>query len=305
MRHPYVWLVCRRAARAQRRPDLRPPAVRREEWTREVRPTSTGALAVRDHVVAVDGGAIRVRTYRPSSAEPLPAHLLLHGGGFWTGSVANTDALARLYAVRATCVVASVEYRLAPEHPWPTAIEDAYTALRWVVAEADDLGVDAARLSVGGVSAGGCIAAVVAMLCRDRGGPALRFQLLEVPVTDLTLSCASIERFATGYRTTRDELAECYDFYLPDAGRRREAYASPLFAPDLGGLPPAFVLLCEYDLLRDEGEQYAERLREAGVPVDVVVVPGHVHGSTYTTTIASARASHEVTATALRAALHD
>ena len=279
--------------------------MRRAAYTREIGPTSSGALAVRDHVVAVDGGAIRVRTYRPSSTGPLPAHLLLHGGGFWTGSVASTEALARLYAIRARCVVVSVDYRLAPEHPWPTAIEDAYSALRWVVAESADLGVDATRLAVGGISAGGCLAAVLAMVCRDRGGPALRFQLLEVPVTDLTLSGESIARFATGYRTTRAELAECYDFYLPDASRRTEAYASPLFAEDLGGLPPALVLVCEYDLLRSEGEQFAERLRRAGVDVELVMVAGHVHGSTYVTNLASARVSHERTADALRAALHN
>lgn len=304
MRHPYVWLLCLREDRRKRQIDSRPVAVRRADGVVLSHPTSNDSLAVRDHLVAVEGGAIRVRTYRPRSAEALPAHLLLHGGGFWTGAIENVDSLARLYAVRANCVVVSVDYRLAPEHPWPTGIEDAYVALRWVVAEADELGVDAARLSVGGISAGGCIAAVLAMIARDRGGPSLRFMLLEVPVTDLTMSATSLQTYAEGYRTTAAELAECYDFYLPDVERRREAYASPLLAEDLSGLPSAFVLTCEYDLLRDEGAAFAERLREAGSPIQHVQIRGHVHGSTYTTTIASARASHELTADALRAALH-
>ena len=304
MRHPYVWLLCLRQARLQRVIDNRPPAIRRMDGVREIRPTSNGSLAVRDHVVAVEGGAIRVRTYRPRSSVPLPAHLLLHGGGFWTGSVDNVDDLARLYAVRANCVVVSVDYRLAPEHPWPTGLEDAYVALRWTVAEADDLGIDASRLSVGGVSAGGCMAAVVALMARDRGGPPLRFMLLEVPVTDLTASMPSISRFAAGYRTTKVELEECYEFYVPDPAQRREAYASPLFADDLSGLPAAVVLTCEYDLLRDEGIAFADRLRAAGSNVTHVDIRGHVHGSTYTTNLASSRSSHYVTADALREALH-
>jgi len=304
VRHPYVWLLCLRQARLQRRPDNRPVAIRRQDGAREIGPTSSDSLAVRDHVVAVDGGAIRVRTYRPRSSSALPAHLLMHGGGFWTGSVANVDALARLYAVRANCVVVSVDYRLAPEHPWPTAVEDGYVALRWTVAQAEELGVDAARLSVGGVSAGACIAAVVAMISRDRSGPSIRFMLLEVPVTDLTASLPSVKRFATGYRTTKAELEECYAFYVPDAAQRQEAYASPLLAEDLSGLPPAFVLTCQYDLLRDEGIAFAERLRAAGSPTRHVEIRGHVHGSTYTTNLESARASHELTAAALRDALH-
>ena len=230
MRHPYVWLLCIREARQRRVPDTRPVALRRQDGRRELTPTSNGSLAVRDHVVAVEGGSIRVRTYRPRSTEPLPAHLLLHGGGFWTGSVDNVDALARLYAVRADCVVVSVDYRLAPEHPWPTASEDAYVALRWMVGEAVELGIDPTRISVGGVSAGGCLAAVVAMMVRDRGGPALLFMLLEVPVTDLTASQPSMTQFATGYRTTKADLEESYDFYLPEVERRTDPYASPLAA---------------------------------------------------------------------------
>jgi acetyl esterase len=172
------------------------------------------------------------------------------------------------------------------------------------VGQADVLQVDAKRVAVGGVSVGAGMAVVVAMMARDRGGPRLIFQLLEIPVTDLTGSQASMATFASGYLCTRAELLEGYAFYVPDPAQRSDPYASPLLAPDLSGLPPAMVLTCEYDPLRDEGEAMAARLREAGSSTRLVRAKGHVHSSTYTQRLRSARRYQYMTADALRAALH-
>jgi acetyl esterase len=202
--------------------------------------------------------------------------------------------------LKAGCVVVSVEYRLAPESPYPGPVEDSYAALTWTADNADRLGIDPARIGVGGVSAGGGLAAATALMARDRGGPQLKFQLLEIPVTDTTLSQPSVEEFATGYGLTRAELSEGYGFYLPDDTQAHEPYASPLLADDLSGLPSAFVLTCECDPLRDEGEAYAARLRAAGVDATLYRAAGHIHGSTYMTRfLPSARAALAATTAAL------
>ena len=231
-----------------------------------------------DHLVDVDGGRITVRTYRPGLPGPLPVHVHIHGGGFWLGTIDHFDSSCRATAVGAGCMVASVDYRLAPEHRYPTAPEDCYAALQWVVANAGSLGVDPARVSVGGGSAGGNLAAVVALMARDRGGPLIVFQLLEIPVTDFTLSQPSMTE-NSGYVLTREGIEQCRSFYLSDESQATEPYASPLLAPDLSGLPPALVMTAEFDPLRDEGEAYAQRLEEAGVPVTVRRWDGQFHGS--------------------------
>jgi acetyl esterase len=262
-------------------------------------------MRTEDHRVPVDGGEISVRSYRPASqvgpsAGRLPVHLFMHGGSFWLGSVAEYEPLCRWYAATVGCVVVSVEYRLAPEFRYPTALEDCYAALCWVADHADALEIDVDRLSVGGVSAGGNLAAAVSLLARDRSGPRIVLQVLEIPATDLTMSQPSVEEFAEGYFLTKASLQESYGFYLPDPAMAVEAYASPLLAADLSGLPPAYVLTCECDPLRDEGEAYARRLSEAGSSVDGHRVPGHVHGSLYATRfLPSARRAVESTGAAL------
>ena len=158
-------------------------------------------------------------------------------------------------------------------------MQDCYAALCWVADHADELGGDRSRLSVGGASAGGNLAAVLALMARDRGGPDLALQVLDIPVTDLTMSQRSIEENAEGYILTRKALEQGSAFYVPDPTDRRNPYASPLFADDLSGLPPALVLTMEYDPLRDEGEAYAARLRDAGVPVTHRRFDGQFHGS--------------------------
>jgi acetyl esterase len=232
-----------------------------------------------DHRVAVDGGEITVRVYTPHGDGPFPGHLYLHGGGFWLGEPGHFDPNCTAIAAGAGCVVASVDYRLAPEHPFPVPPEDCYAALLWLVAQAGELGVDATRISVGGGSAGGNLSAVVALMARDRNGPALAFQVLEIPVTDLTGSHPSIEENGEGYLLTKAGMQQCVDYYLADPGDAKHPYASPLFADDLAGLPPALVMTAEFDPLRDEGEAYGARLRDAGVPTTMRRWEGQIHGS--------------------------
>ncbi len=235
--------------------------------------------SVVDHTVAVDGGEITVRVYTPAGDAPLPAHLYIHGGGFWIGTLDHFDVNCRATAVGAGCVVASVDYRLAPEFHFPTAPEDCYAALRWLVDHAGELGVDPSRISVGGGSAGGNLAAVVALMARDRGGPPLVFEVLEIPVTDLTMSQPSVAENAEGYVLTREAMDQYVGYYLGESGDPKDPYASPLLAGDLSGLPPALVMTMEFDPLRDEGEAYGRRLQEAGVPTTVRRWDGQIHGS--------------------------
>ena len=231
------------------------------------------------HHVPVADGAIRVRTYRPVMGGELGCYVYIHGGGWWLGNIDLYDGSCRAMADHLGCVVASVGYRLAPEHPFPTAAEDCYAALLWVAMNADALGLDGSRIAVGGGSAGGNLAAVVALMARDRGGPRLRAQVLDIPATDLTMASPSILENGTGYLLTKAGMEECRAFYAPDPGDWRNPYASPLHADDHSQLPPACVTTCEYDPLRDEGEQYAMKLVAAGVPVTMQRALGHIHGS--------------------------
>jgi acetyl esterase len=241
----------------------------------------TGPTMVEEftHKVPVADGVIRVRTYRPVQGGELACYVYIHGGGWWLGNIDIYDGSCRAMADHLGCVVASVGYRLAPEHTFPTAAEDCYAALLWVSMNADVLGVDAARIAVGGGSAGGNLAAVVALMARDRGGPSLRAQVLDIPATDLMMATPSIEENGNGYLLTKSGMEECRAFYAPDPGDWTNPYASPMRAADHADLPPACVTTCEYDPLRDEGEQYAMKLVAAGVPVTMQRALGHIHGS--------------------------
>ena len=234
--------------------------------------------SVVDHTVAVDGGEITVRVYTPAGGRALPAHLYIHGGGFWIGTLDHFDVNCRATAVGAGCVVASVDYRLAPEFHFPTAPEDCYAALRWLVDHAGELGVDPSRISVGGGSAGGNLAAVVALMAHDRGGPPLVFEVLEIPVTDLTIEPAVGRGEREGYMLTGGNGP--VRRLLPRRVRRSEgsvrvaaARRRPLRASS------ALVMTMEFDPLRDEGEAYGRRLQEAGVPTTVRRWDGQIHGS--------------------------
>lgn len=242
-----------------------------------------------DKTVPVDGGKITVRIYTPFGSMPHPAHVYFHGGGFWIGTLDHFDNTCKEICAGAECVVVSVDYRLAPEHTFPTAPEDCYAALLWTVEHASELGIDPRRVSIGGASAGGNLTAVVALMARDRSGPPLVFQTVEIPVTDLTMSHPSIVE-NDGYLLTIAMMEQMRGDYVPDEADRKHPYASPLFADDLSGLPPALVMTAEFDPLRDEGEAYAQRLVDAGVPTRMKRWDGHIHGaSSFTKILPSAR----------------
>ncbi|MDX3108660.1 alpha/beta hydrolase [Nonomuraea angiospora] len=236
----------------------------------------------------IPGPDITVRIYRPA-ASTRGAMVLYHGGGWWMGSPDDSDRRARAIAGRAGVVVVNVDYRLAPEFPFPTPAEDAYAALAWTVAQAGRLGFDPARVAVGGESAGGNLAAAVCLLARERGGPVPVLQVLEIPALDLTLGSPSVKTYGQGYVLPEEELRWCVRTYLGDHDPA-DPVASPLHAADLTGLPPAVILTAECDPLADDGRLYADRLAAAGVPVTFREFAGHVHGShTLTRLLPSAR----------------
>jgi acetyl esterase len=221
---------------------------------------------------------IPVRVYRPSLATELPALMFFHGGGFVICNLDTHDRACRSLANASGCVVLSVDYRLAPEHKFPAAAEDAYSATRYVAEHAGEFGIDPNRIAVGGDSAGGTLAAVVAMMARDRGGPALKFQLLIYPVTDFTEHATQSEReYGKGHFLDEELMDWFADQYFATEADRQLPYGSPLKASDLRHLPPAMVITAECDPLRDQGEAYAEKLRNAGVPVLLKRYEGMIH----------------------------
>ena len=222
-------------------------------------------------------GDIPVRIYRPQAGGVHPVVVFLHGGGFTIGSIASHDPLCQQIAAGVPAVVVSVDYRLAPEHKFPAAVEDCWAAVQWVADHAAELGGDPARVAAAGDSAGGNLAAVCAIRARDAGGPALAFQLLIYPTTDATGSFPSIQENGKGYFLTEETMRWFQDNYLSPDDDRRHPDASPYFVEDLNGLAPAFVVTAEYDPLRDEGEAYAQRLVEAGVPTKVKRYDGMIH----------------------------
>lgn len=233
---------------------------------------------VEDRTIPGPAGEIPVRIYAPEADALLPALVYFHGGGFVIGNIESHDNVCRRLANDGQCAVISVDYRLAPEHHFPAAADDAYAATAWVAGHAAEIGVDGARVAVGGDSAGGNLAAVAALMARDRGGPTIVFQLLVYPVTDFDFGTDSYRNHADGYFLTADSMRWFWGHYLARLEDGRGPYASPLEADDLSGLPPALVITAEYDCLIDEGEAYASRLRGAGVPVTYSVYDGMVHG---------------------------
>jgi acetyl esterase len=225
-------------------------------------------------------GQIPLRVYRPAgdTSMPLPVYVYFHGGGWVIGDLETHDVICRqLTAASGACVV-SVDYRLAPEHKFPAAADDAWAATKWIVAHAAELGIDATRLAVGGDSAGGNLAAVVALMAREAGGPAIALQVLLYPVTDLGAESTSYGAFADGYMLTRESMRWFRAHYLGAPGDGQDWRASPIRAKSLAGLPPALIVTAGFDPLRDEGEAYAARLRDAGVMVDYVCFGGMIHG---------------------------
>ena len=214
-----------------------------------------------------DGGELRVRIYWPHGTGPFGACLYFHGGGWVLNDIDTHDDVARRLTEASGCVFVSVDYRLSPEHKYPAAIEDGYAALQWVHEHATELNVDSARVAVCGDSAGGNIAAVLCLMSRDRGGPPIAFQALIYPITDCDFDRPSYRDNADGYFLTAKQMKWFWNHYVSSPEQMLEPYASPLRAASLRGLPSALIQTAEFDPLRDEGEAYADALRDAGVPV--------------------------------------
>jgi len=253
--------------------------------------------------------AVRVRHYRPADYDgPLPALVYIHGGGFVVGSLDLYDADCRRIAAEVGAVVFSVDYRLAPEHPFPAGLEDCYATLVWVTGNAVELGVDAERIAVGGESAGGGLSAGVALLARDRGGPRICFQFLGIPELDDRMETASMRTLGVDAPITTIANGEIsWNSYLGAAVRGAalvSPYAAPARSADLTGLPPALVTAYELDALRDEGIAYAQRLLSAGVPTELHVYPGAFHQCTWLSDTAISRRILGDLVDALRRRLH-
>ncbi|MGI8886842.1 MAG: alpha/beta hydrolase [Gaiellaceae bacterium] len=233
---------------------------------------------VLERVAPGPDGEIPVRLYLPDDMRPAPVLVFFFGGGWVLGSLAAVDPVCRRLANATPCAVVSVAYRRAPESPFPAALEDCYAATSWIAEHGAELGLDRDRLAVGGASAGGNLAAAVALLARERGGPALAFQLLVYPPLDHRADTPSLQEPLDPLFFGREDLAWCWSHYLAEPADGDNPLASPLRAQDLCGLPSALVITAELDPLRDQGERYAARLSGAGVPSELVRFDAAVHG---------------------------
>lgn len=240
-------------------------------------PAMDGIWRIENIEIPRVGGIVRARVYSPDASDVLPAVVLFHGGGWVIGDLLMAEAQSRQLATRASCRVVSVDYRLAPEHPYPAAADDAYTALEFVATEAADFGIDAKRLAVYGQSAGGNLAAVVSLMTRDRRGPEILLQVPVYPVIDSDFTRPSYQEWGDGPGLTREQMQWFWDHYIGN-GDRHDPYVSPLHASTLAGVAPALVVTAEADPLCSEGRAYADRLRADGVPVTYSEYPGMHHG---------------------------
>jgi acetyl esterase len=233
---------------------------------------------VEERMAPGPAGSIRLRLYWPKGAAPLPAIVYYHGGGHVIGNLDTHDLIARNLCAGAGALVASVDYRMGPEHKFPAAVEDSFAALKWVQANAEELGADPGRIGVHGDSAGANLAAVVALMARDAGSPSLRLQSLVYPVADYGLVGDSYDKYAEGYGLlTKQAMVWFRDHYLRSPKDANDWRASPIKAPSFAGVAPAIVVTAECDVLHDDGEHYAEALRCAGVPVEYKEYPGMIH----------------------------
>jgi acetyl esterase len=272
--HPKARAIVDQIAALPQLPTLTPVEARGRPVPLEAAPEAVGSVTAR--AIPGPGGPMAIRIYRPKDA--LRAALVyFHGGGWVVGSLESADASCRALANRSRTVVISIDYRLAPETKFPGAVEDAYAAVRWVADNAADLRIDPAKIAVGGASAGGNLAAVAALVARDRGGPKIAFQLLTVPVTELSSKAASHREFAEGFGLSAADMTWYGTHYVRTSTDADDPLASVLRA-DLHGLPPAFVITAECDPLRDDGEAYAEKLKALGIRASYKRYPGMFHG---------------------------
>jgi acetyl esterase len=242
-----------------------------------------GGEAVGEVTEVAAGDGLRLRVYRPAcpgsgSTGPWPVLVYFFGGGWSLGTLDTCDGICRKLTNAAQVVTVAVSYRLAPEHKFPAAVEDCYAGTAWAAAHASELGGDPARLAVGGDSSGGNLAAAVALLARERGGPAIAHQLLVYPNTDYQADTPSMRDFCDQYFFNPASVRWYWGMYLAAPDEGANPLASPLRAGDLSGLPPATVITAEYDPLRDEGEMYARRMQDAGVPAEIIRYDGMIHG---------------------------
>ncbi|MGZ3630539.1 MAG: alpha/beta hydrolase [Ktedonobacteraceae bacterium] len=242
-----------------------------------VRPAGEPVAHIEDRVIPGPAGEIPIRIYTPEGSGPFPILVFFHTGGWQIGNLDTQDPLCRRITNRAGCSVVAVDYRLAPEHPFPAAVDDCYEATKWVATHATEFQGDPSRVAVGGDSSGGNLAAVTALMARDQGSPKLAFQLMMFPATDFRLSTPSMEELGEGYNVTKPQMMWIRNNYLPNQAGWTNPLASPLLAPDLSGLPPALIIYAEYDPLRDDAEAYATRLKEAGVSVKASRYDGMIH----------------------------
>lgn len=276
--HPDAALAIRRAGDLPT--DLSPDELRQayERQRLTLLPEKPAVAITYQLSIPSDYGPIPARFYRPTKdSKPCPLLVYFHGGGFMLGSLALYDTTCRRLAVNSGCAVLSVDYRMAPETQYPGAVLDAYAATRWASDNAELLNIDPSKIAVGGDSAGGNLAAVVAQMALDSREFAVAFQLLIYPMTDQSKAYPSYERNAKGYMLTTAALYWFMDNYIPDHQDRLDPMASPMLRPSLEGLPPALVIAAEFDPLVDENEAYANQLKEAGVPTTYVCFPGMIH----------------------------
>ena len=233
---------------------------------------------IRTIEVPTHSGPVAVRLYHPPGDAVPPLLIWMHGGGFVLGSLESADPTARELCAGAGVLVASVDYPLAPEQPWPAAPEACHAVAAWLVERAEEIGFNAGRVALGGDSAGGNLAAVTALLAQERGGPTIAYQLLVYPMCDLVGDHPSMRENADGYLLSASRIEWFIRSYLPDGADRTDPHISPLYAADLHGQPPAGVITAELDPLRDEAEAYAARLSAAGVPTELTRHEGLVHG---------------------------
>jgi acetyl esterase len=283
--HPQVAVLLERAANSPLPPyyDV-PPAVARRLY-RETRgaltPDPPAVESAYLLLVPTAGGPVPVRAYRPKGAgkdEVLPALVYCHGGGWVIGDLDTHDVVCRTLANGARCAVFSVEYRKAPESPFPAAVDDCFAALKFVFENGKALGINSRQIAVGGDSAGGNLAAVIALMAREAGGPALSLQLLIYPATDQRLGHPSVDGNGEGYLLTKKTMIYFRGHYLPREEEWVDWRASPLLAKSLAGLPPAIVMTAGFDPLLDEGRAYSEKLKKDGVPTEYREYSDMVHG---------------------------
>ncbi|PON15419.1 hypothetical protein C2W62_23905 [Candidatus Entotheonella serta] len=244
------------------------------------RPFDVPIGTVENRAIPGPGGNIPVRIFTPlnTTSDILPVMVYFHGGGWVVGDLDSHDVVCRSLANASGCKVVSVDNRLAPEHPWPASPDDCFAAVEWVATHAQELGVDANRLAVGGDSAGGNLATAATLRARAANGPRIAFQLLIYPAVDATMSLPSNESNGQGYFLEKVGMDWFYGHYLKNPADAKNPDVSPLFADDFTGLPPAYVVTAEYDPLRDEGRAYVEKLEAAGVAVEYINYPTMIHG---------------------------